>query len=182
MMMPRLFALALAAVLMAAPTARAQEADAAAAAPRIANGTPFGNWLVTCEAVAVNETTCVLTQRLSRSTDNAFLAEYLAFWSGDGTKRYIVVRVPNGVYLPAGVAIRPEADPEDAEIDFVWQSCGRDLCEALIELDDELAARLDGAEKLLAGYRPNIQAETLVFPLSFAGLEEGLAALRPTTP
>jgi invasion protein IalB len=153
--------------------------EAQAEAPRVANGTAFGKWSVTCEALAVNETTCVLTQRLVRTADNAFLAEFLAFWSADGATRYVAARVPTGVYLPAGFVLRPETDPEGDELAFVWQSCGRDLCEALIVLDDDMATRLEAAENLLAGYRPNLLSEPAVFNLSFAGLDAGLAALRP---
>ena len=143
---------------------------------RIANGTTFGNWVVSCEALAVNETTCVLKQQLARSTDRAFVAELLAFWTSDGTKRFMAVRVPNGVYLPSGFALRPESETEETQ--FVWQSCGRDLCEGLVELSDDLAAQWTQAETLLGGYRPGRNAEPVVFTLSVAGLNEGLAALK----
>ena len=60
---------------------------------RIANGTRFGAWTVNCRAVAVNETSCVLSQRLVRTSDNVFLAEILAFWSGDVTRAFLGARV-----------------------------------------------------------------------------------------
>lgn len=180
--MPTLRSLAFGLTVLLMPFGTDAQEGGAAPNTRIANGTAFGSWFVACEALAVNETTCVLSQRLARSTDKAFLAEFLAFWSADGTKRYVAVRVPNGVYLAAGFALRPEAEPEGNELGFVWQSCGRDLCEALIELDDATGKRLTGADTLLAGYRPSLLAEPAVFSLSFAGLDEGLAALRPTTP
>jgi invasion protein IalB len=173
----RLFALCLG--LWVLPLDATAQDSEPAPETRVANGTNYGEWRVMCEAIAVNETTCVLSQRLARSADNAFLAEFLAFWSADGAKRYVAVRVPNGVYLPAGFALRPEADSEGEELGFVWQNCGRDLCEALIELDDDTLARLTSAETLLAGYRPNLLAEPAVFSLTFSGLDEGLAALRP---
>jgi len=159
----------------------AQEAEAAATTnvppARVANGTRFGQWVVTCEALAVNETACVLTQRLVRASDGAFLAEMLAFSSADGTRRYLGARVPTGVYLPHGFALRP-AEGEAAESRFVWQSCSRDLCEALIELDAEGLAALEAAEGgLIAGYRPGLLAQPLVFALSVDGAEAGLSAL-----
>lgn len=159
----------------------AQEAEAAATTnvppARVANGTRFGQWVVSCEALAVNETACVLSQRLVRASDGAFLAEMLAFSSADGTRRYVGARVPNGVYLPHGFALRP-AEGEAEEIRFVWQSCSRDLCEALIELDGEALAALEAAEGgLIAGYRPGLLAQPLVFTLSVEGAGAGLAAL-----
>lgn len=162
-------------------SAQAQETASGAAADaapveRIANGTRFGAWTVTCEALAVNETACLLTQRLVRSSDNAFLAEVLAFWSGDGSQRYLAARVPNGVFFPSGFAVKPEDGEEQTQ--FVWQSCARDLCEALLEIDAQALADLEAAEGLVAGYRPNLRADPLVFRMSLEGATEGLAALQ----
>ena len=106
-------------------TATAQEASTQAELSRIANGQQFGAWTVTCEAVAVSETACILSQRLVRSAYNVFLAELLAFWSGDGEQTYFAARVPNGVFFPSGFAFR--ADEAEERQDFAWQSCSRDI-------------------------------------------------------
>ena len=165
------------AVATAQEAPKTEAADTVAVAPmRIANGTRFGVWTVTCEALAVNETACVLSQRLVRKSDNAFLAEVLAFQSADGARRYMAARVPNGVYLPAGFAMKP-AEGEAEETRFVWQSCSRELCEALIDLDDAKIAELESGERLVAGYRPSLVAQPLVFAMGATGLKEGLDAL-----
>lgn len=181
----RLTALTATLALLAGPLPlAAQDSDPAAttnvAPSRVANGTMFGQWRVSCEALAVNETACVLAQRLSRSSDGAFLAEMLAFASADGSRFFLGARVPNGVYLPHGFAVKPARGDAD-ETRFVWQSCSRDLCEAMIEISaDELAA-LEGAEGgLIAGFRPGLLAQPVVFSLTFAGASEGLAALAAT--
>lgn len=171
--------------LLASPVPlAAQDSDPAAttnvAPSRVANGTRFGQWMVSCEALAVNETACVLAQRLSRSSDGAFLAEMLAFASADGSRLFLGARVPNGVYLPHGFAVKP-AQGEADETRFVWQSCSRDLCEAMIEVSaDELAALEDAEGGLIAGFRPGLLAQPVVFSLSLAGASEGLAALTST--
>jgi invasion protein IalB len=150
-------------------------AEASAAPPRVANGSRVGAWTVTCEAIAVGETACVLTQRLVRTSDNAFLAELLAFRSADGARTFLAARVPNGVFFPSGFAVR--AGDEGEQREFSWQSCSRDLCEALLEVDAEVLAELEEAETLLAGYRPGLQADPLVFRFSAAGAADGLSAL-----
>jgi len=170
--------------LLAPMRLAAQDAAPAAttnvAPSRIANGTHFGQWVVSCEALAVNETACVLTQRLARSSDGAFLADMLAFASADGSRLFLGARVPNGVYLPNGFAVKP-AEGEAEETRFVWQSCSRDLCEAVIELSaDELATLEDAPGGLIAGFRPGVLAEPVIFNLSVAGASEGLAALAGT--
>ncbi len=165
--------------LLGAPAVAAQDsADQESAQPeRVANGARFGQWAVRCQALAVNETACMLEQRLVRSSDGAFLTELLAFSSPDGTKNYLSARVPVGVYFPHGFAFRPVAD-EEGEIRMIWQSCSRDMCEALIELDAGTLGELEKAEGgLVGGYRPALLAEPVVFRFSVAGASEGLAAL-----
>jgi invasion protein IalB len=127
----------------------------------------------------VNETTCALNQTLFRSSDKAFLAQMLAFSSGDGSKRYLLARVPVGAYLPSGFAMRAESD-EDV-IPFVWQACSQTQCEALVELDDDMLAKLSAEDTpIVASYRPNMQSEPVVFRFAMTGAKEGLEALKPT--
>lgn len=172
---PRLIAAGLFAACLPAMAA-AQHADDQGAGKRVANGAQFGAWTVSCEAVAVNETTCVLNQRLVRSSDNAFLAEILAFMNADMSRTFLAARVPNGVHFPSGFALKPK-DGED-RVEFVWQSCTRELCEALVEMPSDKLAELSKVEEIVAGYRPGIQAKPLVFRMSMAGAQEGLEALR----
>lgn len=172
--MTRLFCLAIA--LGAAAPAFAQETPA-----RVVNGQTFGAWSVSCEAVAVGETACVLNQQLIRTNDRAFLAQMLALWSSDLDKRYLLARVPLGVYLPAGMAMKPEtAEGEDAVVQFVWQSCTANFCEALVEMDEDRIAQFvaDGAP-VIASYRPGLNADPVVFRFSMAGMVEGMDAVRP---
>ncbi|WP_407495603.1 invasion associated locus B family protein [Pseudooceanicola sp. MF1-13] len=180
------FAPALALMLaVSVPAAMAQDTDAAAttddsaaatAPVRMANGQRFGAWTVTCEALAVNETACVLSQTLVQTEGNNFLAEILAFWSGDGSSSYMAARVPNGVYFPSGFAFKPE-DSEERQT-FVWQSCSRELCEALIEIDAETLKELEAGAPVFAGYRPRLGADPMVFQLNLDGIGEGMDALQ----
>lgn len=152
--------------------------DAAEGARRVANGERFGAWTVQCEAIAVNETLCVLSQRLVRESDGAFLAELLAFSAADSGSRFIAARVPIGAHFPSGFAIKPvDAEGTDGQKEFVWQSCSREICEALVELSAEEVATLESADPLIGGYRPAITSQPLLFRLSVLGLEEGLTAL-----
>lgn len=162
---------------LAAAGAQAQEPEADA--PRIANGARFGAWTVTCEAIAVNETACVLSQTLVRSADERFLAEILAFWSGDGSQSYVAARVPNGVFFPSGFAFKPEGAEDRQEL--IWQSCSRDLCEALAQIDLATLTALEAGADVFAGYRPGLGAEPVVFKLDLTGIEEGMTALRKVT-
>jgi len=149
---------------------------------RVTNGQSFGAWQISCTAIAVGETACVLNQTLYRDTDNAFLAQMLAVWSSDGQKRYILARVPAGVYLPAGIAMRPaNIEGEDKIVQMVWQSCINDVCEALAEIDvDMLSAFADDGVSVVASYQPSINAAPIVFIFEMSGVLEGMDAVLPT--
>lgn len=167
------------AVVLAAGTALAQDP-----APRVVNGQTFGQWTVSCEALAVGETACVLNQQLFRSSDRAFLAQFLALWSTDGTQRFLLARVPTGVDLPAGLVMKPDRpDTDDQTIAFVWQTCNATVCEALAELDAaRTAAYLQGDAGIIASYRPALGADPVTFRFAATGLIEGMDALRPPKP
>ena len=161
--------LALLLTLLFSPVAQAQE---------VQNGQQFGAWAVNCSAVAVGRTACVLQQQILRSEDRAFVAALLAFRTPDQSKTFLSARVPVGVYFPAGFAIR--ADGTDEVLNFVWQSCGRDLCEAVAEVSPgALTAFSQTDTSVLGAYRPGIQAENFVFRFSMDGVIAGLEALKP---
>lgn len=172
---PLAFAAAL--VVALAPHPGLAQQDDADAPRRVVNGERFGAWTVQCDAIAVNETVCVLSQRLMRNSDRAFLAQLLAFTNGDGSARYIAARVPLGVHLPSGFAMRPAEGEGVEQTDFTWQACTREICEALVEITPEQAAAMPGEGTWIGGYRPARQAEPLRFSFSMNGLAEGLRTL-----
>lgn len=150
-----------------------------AQAQRLENGTRFGGWTVACEALAVNETVCVLSQRLVSAADGSLLADLLAFASTDEPAGWVAARVPNGVFLPSGFSFRvDDAENGEERIDtFEWQSCSPDICEALLRIDSEIASALDTLPDWVAAYRPAIDASPLVFRVDPSGLADGLSAL-----
>ena len=166
-----------------APTVPAAAAPAvpttgpATSATRIANGTRFSQWAVSCEALAVGETACVLSQRLVRKSDTAFLAEILAFRTRDGAKTFLAARVPVGAHFPSGFVIKPDKGEE--RFALAWQSCTRELCEALTEIPGDKLAEIEKGATATAGYRPSLRAEPMVFKIAFEGLGQGLDALTP---
>ena len=155
----------------------AAEAPAETAPQRLANGTRFGAWTLRCEAVAVNETACVLSQRLLQRDGNRFLSELIVFpGPKGGDKDYIAARVPLGTYFPSGFVMRV-GESEDRH-EFVWQACDRERCEALLELTPDLSDQMEAAGTAVVGYRPSITANPLVFKVDTKGAKAGLDALK----
>lgn len=146
----------------------------------VANGQRFGAWTVSCVALAVGQTNCTLTQRVLRAADNAFVADLIATRNAEGAT-YLVARVPVGVFLPNNFAMR-EAENEntDEAMEFTWQACNRDFCEALLEVDAEIVTPLSADDNaMIAAFRPSSQMEPFVFQLSLNGMGQGLDAIRP---
>lgn len=147
------------------------------AVERLENGRAFGAWRLTCEALAVNETACVLSQRLIQRDGNRFLAELALFpAAGEDERAFIAARVPIGVYFPSGFVMR--LGESETRYEFDWQACDRDRCEALLTVTPEIAQELEDAGSGVVGYRPAVDAEPLVFQVSTSGANEGLSALR----
>lgn len=145
----------------------------------VANGQTFDAWTVTCEAVAVGQTACLLNQTILRDTDRAFLAQVLALTNADDGKRYLLARVPLGAGLPFGFAMRPEGtEDEESLLRFDWQTCFGQFCEALAEIDENRLAQVDSeGTTMLASYLPSLKGEPLVFRLSLQGLRAGMEAI-----
>ena len=172
-----------AAAPVAAPAAPASPATPPAppSAPeqRLVNGARFGQWAVACEAIAVNETACILTQKLIAKADNRFLAEMVLVRPKGESRLILAARVPIGVHFPSGFVMKPEKSEERSA--FVWQSCNRDICEAAIELSAEKLAELEKTGGATAGYRPNARSEPVVFRIAFEGASQGLDSLQRAT-
>ena len=156
-------------LLLVAGEAQAQTSQ------RVENGARFGAWTVACEAVAVNETICVLTQRLVEAEGQGFLTELLAFNDAEEASAWVVARVPLGVHFPGGFALQPEG--EDTPLAFEWQSCAPQLCEALLGVDAAALAALESSGNAIAGYVPAPGEAPLAFRVATEGLGDGLAAL-----
>lgn len=143
----------------------------------IANGETFGVWEVVCSATGVGQTSCVLSQQIHRSEDNAFIAQVMAFQNADASKTYLSARVPLGAYLPAGFLMRSE-DSEEA-LALIWQTCLSKFCEAITEISPEKLAELAREDStVLGGFRPSVQGSDFIFRFAMTGAIEGLAALQ----
>lgn len=169
--------LALAQDAAAAPEPAAAAPQAAApAAVDLANNTPFGSWLVSCEALSVKRSVCRLTQELTLRDSGDLVVRFIAIPAEGGA--ILLAQVPIGVYLPGGAVWRP-AEPEDAaQHDMIWQRCLGGVCEAAQGLTEADLATLSKAGTMLFGYRMDPNGEPLVVNVDVSQFEAGLKELR----
>lgn len=151
-------------------------AQEAAAPADVANNTPFGNWLVTCEALSVKKSVCRLTQELTLRDSGDLVVRFIALPAKGGA--IMLAQVPAGVYLPGGAVWRA-SQPEDApQQEMIWQRCIGGVCEAAQGLSDADIASLTSSGTMLFGYRMDPQGEPLVLEVDVQQFSEGLDALR----
>ena len=164
------------ALLPCAAIAQAAPTDAAAEVADVANNTPFGNWLVTCEALSVKRSVCRLTQELTLRDSGDLVVRFIALPAKGGA--IMLAQVPSGVYLPGGAVWRAST-PEDAkQHEMIWQRCLGGVCEAAQGLSDADLAEMTASGTMLFGYRMDPQGEPLVLEVDVKRFAEGIEALR----
>ena len=142
----------------------------------IANNSAFGGWIVNCEAITVNSTSCRLIQQLSRTEDNSLIVRMVVVPAGDGS-HLMIAQTPSGVYLPGGAVYRFAENEEVEQREMIWQRCIGDTCEAAARLDAEELALFDANATLLFGYRPDVTSEPIIVPMDISQFGEAIAAL-----
>lgn len=141
------------------------------------NGTLFGNWRLSCQATAVNQTTCVIAQTLTVGEQNAFLAEVtFQYAEVDGENKTIMaVSTPTNMLLSARPGYRM-TDTEET-LPLTWRTCTPQICTASRVLEDSEVDAIRTNQTFVIGYHPIANPEPLVFEISLQGASEGLDAL-----
>lgn len=143
----------------------------------VANNTPFGDWLVSCEAVSVSQTFCQLVQQQSVRDTNELAGRFAAFPAQNGGA-VLLAQVPIGVYLPGGAVFRLDDNDATPQREMVWQRCLGPICEAAILLDEATVSEMGSSGAMLFGYRMDSDAEPIVLRVNLSRFGEGLDALR----
>lgn len=165
----RIFGAVLAMTL--ATSAQAQQAE-------VANNATFGDWVVNCEAVSTQRTSCRVVQTQSRSDTGALFLRLIAYAQPEGGA-VLVAQTPIGVYLPADVVFRAEGDADTPQTAMIWQRCLGDICEAALELDAESLQALEDGGAALFGYQPAPGQDAAVARVETTALIEALDTTRP---
>lgn len=166
---------------LAAGQVAAQDTEEGAAADVIepedvANGTTFGDWVVSCEATSIRRTICRLVQTLTLEDSEQLVAQFVAVPAEDGA--ILIAQVPMGVFLPGGAVYRFAEDEEIEQREMVWQSCQGQICEAAFPLDDEELALMSEHDAILFGYRMSAQADPVVIEVDISEFRRGIEILR----
>ena len=140
-------------------------------------GTAFGDWLLACEAVGVNRTSCVIRQTLTRRDGGALIADVILrrLEAEDDPRIALVLVTPTGMFLPEAPGMAIDAGGETLPLQ--WRSCDAQRCVASRVLTEDDVASLSGGGRMSLGYRPVNRDEPVIFSVSLDGVTAGLAAL-----
>lgn len=167
-------------VLAMAGPVTAQEsvtgAEIATEAEDVANGTTFGDWVISCEAETIRRTVCRLVQTLTLQESDDLVAQFIAVPAQDGA--VLIAQVPMGVFLPGGAVYRFTDDEALEQREMIWQSCQGQVCEAAYPLDEEELALMGTHSSILFGYRFSSDSEPIVVEVDISEFTRGIEILR----
>ncbi|WP_316015526.1 invasion associated locus B family protein [Roseobacter sp. HKCCA0434] len=130
------------------------------------------DWSLDCRATGVDQTSCVLAQRLISPDTEAEIAQIVLRAREDGTA--LVLRVPTGVDLTRRPAF--EVDDGTAQA-LTWTACDANHCLAATALDAERSQALRDGVTATFGYQPLSAEAPLLFDVSLLGISAGWDAL-----
>ena len=179
----------------AAPAAPAQAPAAKGAAP--AAGAPAAGgqaaaadanqsaWVKLCEKATLKKNDkeekldiCLTHhERLDGNTGMVIVSAALREVQGN-PKKHLMIMVPLGVALPAGLQIKVDEDKEPTKL--VYTICHPGGCTAEVEATDEMVAKLKKGKQMMVAAM-NVAAKPIFLPVPLNGFEPTLAG-KPVDP
>jgi invasion protein IalB len=137
--------------------------------------TPVSGWRTSCAAAErAGPLDCALEQRAFVAQTGQLLVRVTVRVDGKERKPALMIQLPLGLHLPAGVELRiDEHKPEPLGL----QMCDAAGCYAGMALSDAFLARLNGGRQLLISFEdPSKRRVNVTMPLQ--GFSEGLKKVR----
>ena len=114
---------------------------------------------------------CAIGYVAGGSVSATFGATATTLW---GLITAMFVTVPLGIFLGTGIGGKIDAGET---FTFLLQSCTVRGCQAALEITPPMRETLSKGQRLLIGFKPNAQANTVTIPVSLDGFTDGLASL-----
>ncbi len=137
----------------------------------------FKDWGYKCEKSQGDEKEiCFIFQRITSKNDNKRIADTTIAYLPKVDKPVMVITLPLGVFLPAGIQLTvDEAKDEAARAPFI--QCIQDGCQARAQLDDKLIAKMKGGKRIVVAFLTP-QQKQLAFPISLSGFTAAIDNLK----
>jgi invasion protein IalB len=136
----------------------------------------YKDWGYKCEKPeGIDQEICYLFQRVTNKENNKRISDITVAYPQNGDKPIMVITLPLGVYLPAGIQLKIDEGEEVARAPYIV--CIQNGCQARVTLEDKLIGTMKGGKMLrVAFFTP--QQKELAFPVSLSGFTAAIGALK----
>lgn len=157
---------------LATAGARAQDTDESAAAPVAEREVP---WDTMCsQASRQAEPDCEMSQMVIVPQSRQVLLRVEVEVPGDGSGPRMVLQLPHGIYLPAGLVLAIDGEEwQRTEL----QTCDGQGCYAGFGMDDDALRRLQRGEKLTVVFQ-SLAREEMSVPVDLDGFTGAYTRIR----
>ncbi len=137
----------------------------------------FKDWGYKCEKPQGEEKEiCFIFQRITSKNDDKRIADTTIAYLPKIDKPVMVITLPLGVFLPAGIQLTVDDSKEDA-VRAPFIQCIQDGCQARAPLDDKLITKMKGGKRMIVAFLTP-QQKQLAFPISLNGFTAAIDSLK----
>lgn len=163
----RLFACAVAAVMLTVPYSSAAQEDKETLPARKTSSHQIGDWNVSCASNKGSKKSCAMAQRLNDAKTKQVVFAWLVGLNAAGDQ-VITLRTPLGLMLQKGVAVQVDENPK---FTVPFRTCIKAFCEAVQGLNKPLVAMLKKGAVAKVQLQ-NLQEETIWISISLRGFSQ----------
>jgi invasion protein IalB len=150
-------------------------AQAPGAQPPAAQGQPQPGWVSRCMSDArQTQVDCAVEQTAVVTNTGQLVAAIVVRVPHDTRQPTMMIHVPVGLYLPAGVNIQVD---ESKPLQFVLQTCDLKGCYAGAPLPADMLAAMKAGKKLGVTFQ-NLQKENITVPLPLENFAEAFQKIQ----
>jgi invasion protein IalB len=136
----------------------------------------FKDWARKCEKPqGAKEKICFIFQQVSSGEDDKILADAAITYLPKAKKPVMIITLPLGVFLPAGIMLKIDDDNETAQAPFL--QCINIGCRTRLQLTDKLITKMKGGNKMIVAFYTQEQKQ-LAFPISLRGFTAAIGSIK----
>jgi invasion protein IalB len=137
----------------------------------------FKDWGYKCESPEGSDTKlCFIFQRISSKEGDNRIADATIAYLPNIDKPVMVITLPLGVFLPAGIKMQVDEAKDDA-VRAPFVQCIQNGCQARMQLDNKMVAKMKGGKKVIVAFLTP-QQKQLAFPISLSGFTAAINSLK----
>jgi invasion protein IalB len=137
----------------------------------------FKDWGYKCESPQGSDSQlCFIFQRISSKEGDKRIADATIAYLPKVEKPVMIITLPLGVFLPAGIKMQVDEAKDDA-VRAPFVQCIQDGCQARVQLENKMVTKMKGGKKMIVAFLTP-QQKQLAFPISLSGFTAAMGSLK----